>query len=145
MVHSLSPSSQEVQKIFARTPCWYFMLYENVNKQCLFFKGLLPHTILRNWKKAAQVSVHRHKFTYPHFLLQMLANQSSSLAYCSYQFCVNSTTPPLPQVVKKLKLYIRVHNSSVKSKAIPLQAWTGPEGSRRLRLSDFKKIGTWMW
>jgi len=24
-----------------------------------------------------------------------------------------------------------------KGKAIPLQAWTGPEGSRRLRLPDF--------
>jgi hypothetical protein len=30
---------------------------------------------------------------------------------------------------------------SVKGKAIPLQAWTGPEGSRRLRLPDFKTIG----
>jgi len=28
-----------------------------------------------------------------------------------------------------------------KSKAIPLQAWTGPEGSRRLRVPDFKTIG----
>ena len=28
------------------------------------------------------------------------------------------------------------------SVAIPLQTWTGPEGSRRLRLSDFKTIGT---
>jgi len=28
-----------------------------------------------------------------------------------------------------------------KGKAIPLQAWTGPEGCRRLRLPDFKKIG----
>jgi hypothetical protein len=28
-----------------------------------------------------------------------------------------------------------------KCKAIPLQAWTGPEGSRRLRLPDFKTIG----
>jgi hypothetical protein len=27
-------------------------------------------------------------------------------------------------------------------KAIPLQAWIGPEGSRRLRLPDFKTIGT---
>jgi hypothetical protein len=27
-------------------------------------------------------------------------------------------------------------------KAIPLQAWTGPEGSKRLRLPDFKTIGT---
>ena len=26
--------------------------------------------------------------------------------------------------------------------AIPLQPWTGPEGSRRLRLPDFKTIGT---
>jgi len=25
---------------------------------------------------------------------------------------------------------------------IPLQAWTGPEGSRRMRFSDFKTIGT---
>jgi len=30
----------------------------------------------------------------------------------------------------------------VKGKAIPLQAWTGPEGSRRLKLPDFKKVGT---
>jgi len=28
-----------------------------------------------------------------------------------------------------------------KGKAIPLQAWTGPEGSRRLRLQNFKLIG----
>jgi len=28
------------------------------------------------------------------------------------------------------------------SAAIPLEAWTGPEGSRRQRLPDFKKIGT---
>jgi len=29
-----------------------------------------------------------------------------------------------------------------KDKAIPLQAWTGPDGSRRFRLPDFKTIGT---
>jgi hypothetical protein len=29
-----------------------------------------------------------------------------------------------------------------KGKAISLQAWTGPEGSRRLRLPDFKTVGT---
>jgi len=32
-----------------------------------------------------------------------------------------------------------------KSKAILLQAWTGPEGSRRLRLPDFMTVGTWRW
>jgi hypothetical protein len=36
-----------------------------------------------------------------------------------------------------LKLHIKV-----KGKAIPLQAWTDPEGSRRLRLPDFKTVGT---
>jgi len=29
-----------------------------------------------------------------------------------------------------------------KGKAVPLQAWTGPEGSRRLRCPDFKTFGT---
>jgi len=31
---------------------------------------------------------------------------------------------------------------AIKLKAIPLQAWTGPEDSRRLKLPDFKTIGT---
>jgi len=30
-------------------------------------------------------------------------------------------------------------------KAIPLQTWTGRQGSRRLRLPDFMSIGTWRW
>jgi hypothetical protein len=29
-----------------------------------------------------------------------------------------------------------------KGNAIPLQAWTGPEGSRSLRLPDFGTVGT---
>jgi len=29
-----------------------------------------------------------------------------------------------------------------KSKAIPVQAWTEPEGYRKLRLPDFKTVGT---
>jgi hypothetical protein len=29
-----------------------------------------------------------------------------------------------------------------KGKAIPLHGWTDPEGSRRLRLPDFKTFGT---
>ena len=29
-----------------------------------------------------------------------------------------------------------------KGKAIPLQAWTGSEGSRRLRLPDFNAVST---
>jgi len=30
-------------------------------------------------------------------------------------------------------------------KAIPLQACTGPEGSRRVRLPDVQTVGTWRW
>jgi len=30
-----------------------------------------------------------------------------------------------------------------KGKAISLQAWTGLEGSSRMRLPDFKTVGTW--
>jgi hypothetical protein len=33
----------------------------------------------------------------------------------------------------------------VKGKANPLQALTGPDASRRLRLPDFKTIGTRRW
>jgi len=38
-----------------------------------------------------------------------------------------------------------LHPQHCIGKAIPLQAWTGPESSRRLRLPDFKTIGTWRW
>ena len=34
------------------------------------------------------------------------------------------------------------NRSKCKGKAIPIQAWTGPEGSRRLRLADIKTVGT---
>ena len=33
--------------------------------------------------------------------------------------------------------YAKLHTSAVKGKAVPLQAWSGPEGSRRLRFPDF--------
>jgi hypothetical protein len=38
-----------------------------------------------------------------------------------------------------------VNFSAMCKQAIPLQAMTGPEGSRRLRLPDFKTIDTWRW
>jgi hypothetical protein len=44
--------------------------------------------------------------------------------------------------------HYRLYNNSeqfrshITIKAIPLQAWTSPEGSRSLRLPDFKTIGT---
>jgi hypothetical protein len=45
-----------------------------------------------------------------------------------------------------MRLYLKIYESENlgkgKGKAIPLQAWTGPEGSRRIRHQDFKTIGT---
>ena len=41
-----------------------------------------------------------------------------------------------------LSCYIYIYKGKGKGKAIPLQAWTGPEGSRMLRLPDFNIIGT---
>jgi len=35
-----------------------------------------------------------------------------------------------------------IEMSKGKGKAIPLQAWTGSDGSRKLRFPDFKAIGT---
>jgi hypothetical protein len=42
-------------------------------------------------------------------------------------------------------LLIKPYNTTAiynKGKAIPLQAWTGSQSSRRLRLPDFKTTGT---
>jgi len=39
-------------------------------------------------------------------------------------------------------VYYKTVLPSHKRKAIPSQAWTGPEGSRKWRLPDFKTIGT---
>jgi len=38
--------------------------------------------------------------------------------------------------------HLYITGSKDKGKATPLQAWTGSEGSTRLRLPDFKTIGT---
>ena len=45
--------------------------------------------------------------------------------------------------VNNLNKYL--HYGTSNGKAISLQAWTGPEGSRRLRFPDFKTIGTRRW
>jgi hypothetical protein len=51
----------------------------------------------------------------------------------------------LLQYITKWKTALQISATGLhsgKSKAIPLQAWTGPEGSRRLGLPDIKTIGT---
>jgi len=41
-----------------------------------------------------------------------------------------------------LILNVTIYKYMYHLKATPLQAWTGPEGSRRLTLPDFKTVGT---
>jgi hypothetical protein len=43
--------------------------------------------------------------------------------------------------IYEVYIYIYTVGFKGKGKAIPLQAMIGPEGSRRLRLPDFKTIG----
>jgi hypothetical protein len=43
---------------------------------------------------------------------------------------------------KRAWFYIPFYQVFVKGKAIPLQAWAGLEGSRRMRLPDFMTVGT---
>ena len=55
--------------------------------------------------------------------------------------CIKNVYPKgntaYPEIVRR---YHKLFRSKVKSKAIPLQAWTGPGGSSRLRLPDFKTL-----
>jgi hypothetical protein len=53
------------------------------------------------------------------------------------KFCISTHY----KCVKIIRNFLE-SNYEFKAKAFPLQALTGPEGSRRLRLPDFKTIGT---
>ena len=44
--------------------------------------------------------------------------------------------PPMPDIEVQHVLVIRDHSKG-KGKAVPLQAWSGPEGSRKLRFPHF--------
>jgi len=64
--------------------------------------------------------------------------------YSNWSSAVSSQDRKLPNHEKRneeQKLHVSIYKQ-VNGTAIPLQAWTGPEGSRRLRLPDCKTIGT---
>jgi hypothetical protein len=45
-------------------------------------------------------------------------------------------------LILRSDIIYRVKRGKGKGTAVPLEAWTIPEGTRRLRLPDFKTIGT---
>jgi hypothetical protein len=54
------------------------------------------------------------------------------------EFSASAGAKPMVAIVQQELLQMQ----SEKGKAIAMQIWTGPEGSRRLRLPDFMTIGT---
>ena len=71
--------------------------------------------------------------------------QFSKPSFYSYLYpCYHITSLLLTAVVERYMPTLHTKSRTrVKGKAIPLQTWTGPKGSRRFRLPDFKTIGTW--
>jgi hypothetical protein len=75
--------------------------------------------------------------------------RADNLQHVSSKICLREL---IRRVVAKVTAWIWWVNRCLfttygkgKGNAIPLQAWTGPEGSKRLRLPDFKTIGTCRW
>jgi len=100
--------------------------------------------------------------------LNLRNNELSKMWTDWFEPVLNTQTPlpPPPQKKNSFQLfYLPLFNSETKKKlffgrkilgegvipqpqkqkAIPLQAWTGPEGPRRLRLPDFKTIDALRW
>jgi hypothetical protein len=57
--------------------------------------------------------------------------QERNISVCS---CVTGRICHHLQIICQANIFIYV---KVKGKAVPLQAWSGPEGSRKLRFPDF--------
>jgi len=62
-----------------------------------------------------------------------------------HHLCCETKFIIMQKKLSRHKLYrnnLTTASVKCKGKAISIQAWTGPEGSRKLRLPDFKTIGT---
>jgi hypothetical protein len=78
-------------------------------------------------KRAVKIKTHREVKYFPQYTFSAGRKENIKIRFIFF---------------KKYIFYIKRNVKRVKGKAIPLQAWTGPEGSRRLRVPDFKTIGT---
>ena len=84
--------------------------------------------------------------TFPHYLTNGLIFGEKMI---DHKMCFVFIYNPLKKILiarsSERTMIINVQKSSRKrgkGKAIQVQAWTGPEGSRRLTVTDFKTIGT---
>jgi len=106
---------------------------------------------------AVRLGTHNHNSlnTPVNFLNQPVAPVSCDAA-AEYSPAVASDVPPVTSAVPAACGSLKLHDSQmpatlevsvkirlkVKGKPIPLQVWTDLVGSRRLRLPNFKTIGT---
>ena len=58
-----------------------------------------------------------------------------SFSHCKLDFW--SGGPIYRQIYITYNAIIKISKKKIKGKAVPLQAWSGPEGSRKLRFPDF--------
>jgi hypothetical protein len=70
----------------------------------------------------------------------MMAEYLLAVALCDFSYTENWRVTSVAYWTRDVA--VCVWYGKGKGKAIPLQALTGPEGSRSLRLPDFKTIGT---
>jgi hypothetical protein len=120
--------------------------YKTVRKRIFWDRGKPKHTN-RNWTGGGQGQQHT-------ILIMNLApvwnkhsaraaswavRQCASVANTHRSFNIRASTPGV-RTFYSISCFI---NFCKKSKATPLQAWTGPEGSGRLRPPDSQTVGTW--
>jgi len=76
----------------------------------------------------------------------------ASIKITDQLFCIHQLLEKNKSTVRQYISYLYISEKNmiqlllvimhIKANGIPLKTWTGPEGSRRLRLPDFKTIGT---
>ena len=91
----------------------------------------------------------RRKVTYQKYRINSTAVITSNLLLCTPETRPNCSTLNMkavrtfvPKLARLSDLAEIWYTSKVKAKAIPVQGWTDPEGSRRLRFPDFMTIST---
>jgi len=90
-----------------------------------------------------------HEYTYKalcHEKRNMVQYEASNAVRTLIKFIAASSLNQGERTTSSIAINKRSKNINQKHKKTkPGQPWTGPAGSRRLRVPDFMMIGTWKW